>query len=455
MATDLTKIPLPSAQLTDPDSGICDQYWYDYFQALGDDVKNVADTTSKSQSRIVSFLDFVPDNLIESVIDGTNTTDLGQYWQAFRDALADMETPGGFIPACTILTSASPNFAITNLQLVTGGDVLIKSTVSGPGSYGFYIDGTTGVGQYISGFVTGIKVQRLRVSAPSAEAAFYTTNCVSCEFEFTCSGAVTYGILIGNTVSNIYRRPLVKFPMDPAPYYGIYLADLASNNTFDTMNVDICQYGVWLGFTFLNNFYGGTSESNAKANLWADIKTRFAHFYGVDFEGSPSEHGVYVLANGVEFFGCNCSTDFHFGPGGSSNNVFGGVITSLEFEPGANSNYVSGLILGDTSPAGLIDNGDFNQIVGVAHGINRVAGTRTQQTIVVGASPFSYFNNTGNNQIVNIEGTGVSNVNMLRDAGPGLQMPVVASGHNTYLIGPSDFLTIFYSTAPVITVLPI
>ena len=44
MATQINRIPTPSVQLTNPQTGIIDQYWYDFFAALagGQPLKNFA-----------------------------------------------------------------------------------------------------------------------------------------------------------------------------------------------------------------------------------------------------------------------------------------------------------------------------------------------------------------------------------------------------------------------------
>lgn len=41
MAFGINKIPLPAAQLTDPKTGIIDQYWYDYLQTLASDLAQI------------------------------------------------------------------------------------------------------------------------------------------------------------------------------------------------------------------------------------------------------------------------------------------------------------------------------------------------------------------------------------------------------------------------------
>ncbi len=49
MAT-VTRIPSPSVQLTDPQSGICDQFWYDFFSSLagGQPLKDFASDAAAS-----------------------------------------------------------------------------------------------------------------------------------------------------------------------------------------------------------------------------------------------------------------------------------------------------------------------------------------------------------------------------------------------------------------------
>src|SRR5262249_48914250 len=135
-------------------------------------------------TNLINFFDFLPPALWADVTKGTNTVDLGSYWQTFRDACAAATHPNAFIPPCTVLTSASPNWAISNLQLRTGGDVLIKHT----GPNGFIIDGATGVNP-LGAFCLNIVIDRLRVEAGNANWGVYCNKIISCELGFKIEGA--------------------------------------------------------------------------------------------------------------------------------------------------------------------------------------------------------------------------------------------------------------------------
>lgn len=432
--------------------------WYTWITELSKEVQTQSD---KASSNFLNFFDFLPENLIEGVTDGTNTTDLGQYWQNFRDELAGLPHPSGFIPSGTILTSVSPNWGITNLRLMTGGDVMIDYTGTG-NTYGFDVNGTGGVGPIFNDYITSVTVERIRVRATNAAGCFRTRRCISCHFEFTAMGAITHGIRVEDTVTNHYQQPLVKFPLSALHTYGLWFGgiDGAANNTIVSMNVDSNYHGVWMDErALLNNFYGGTSESNFLTNMTFVQGARFNRMWGVDFEGNPSTADVNMLGGGNEFFGCNAAKLIFNGATASSNNYFGGVYTAITNAPGSQLNYINGLILGD--PNGYSEQGSFNTTVGILKSGFRQNGTWAQSTVPVHLNPFSYINNTGNTQLVHVESAGVGSpvdaVALLRGGGP---QKLLTNGSTTGVAGPflcfpADILVIFFTGgSPTVTVFP-
>lgn len=404
----------------------------------------------------VSFFDFLPNNLIPSVQSGTNGTDLGTYWNNFATFLAaTTPPPKAYIPNCVVLTSQTPNFAVENLEIETDGDVLIKYTGSS-GNGGFYLNGASGANN-VSGYVNNMKVGRLRVEANGSAIGVFVNQVDHSDLSFDVIGATTDAVYVVNCTCTTFRRPTCSSnegALTTVPTNGLVLTGTGGGySAYCTIEQPVMEgvgTGILMDYSLGNIVIGGTAEGCSSTGVQLTANAQVNRFFGTNFETNTSYDihctgfknefvGVSTLAGGITFDGA-----------GYNNNVWGGQHQSVTFNSTANSNLLCGIAYNRQATSGAItdnttaQNNAFRRCLNLGTGVWH-DGLPIVSNPSVGASPFTYQNTTGNNQLVIIAGGTVSAIAYKRGSNPQTSVGFVAG---TVYLAAGDELIVNYSVAP-------
>lgn len=245
----------------------------------------------------------------------------------------------------------------------------------------------------------------------------------------------------------------------PAPAYGIYVdtgeragVNLGSstNNTFINVMMEGVGRGVKLTAADQNLFLGGAAESCTVTGLEIDGGGRINTFINFALEGN----GTYDI-NDAGFLSryINC-----YGLGTSvftalNSQIDGGLWQSVGFQVGSAKCAIRNCQINYSGGGGFTDNGDASEWKNLYDRGNAqyIYPLKARANIVVGASPFTYTNNSRQYQEVIIQTGTISQIRRFRDGVPFLA-PITVPG--CILLAPMEQLEVTYSVAPAMSYLP-
>lgn len=304
---------------------------------------------------------------------------------------------------------------------------------------------SSGHGVFARALNTGTEVHAIVRGAGNTSAGLLTNWCVLTYF---------------NVQVSPYQAGWYDDGTGPAkPQFGFILnqrgaGEQTSYCTFMNPVANACQYGLYLDYTLGNIFIGGDAEYNTNTGAVLTANARNNKVLGTNFEvnGSGGTGADVTCAGYYNEFICDTGSNGVNGGfrivGGEGNKLKGGVHDYVIVDTGAIGSYV-GEITYQRSLSGnlqITDNGTKT-----AFGRNWAAqqqkytyGPSSIVAVTVGASPFTYTNNTGMPQHVYVTGGTVSASVAFRGA---TQLGVFSSGA---LLSAGDSLSLTYSVLPTV-----
>lgn len=290
-------------------------------------------------------------------------------------------------------------------------------------------------------FVRGIHASKFEakvLGAGTEYAGLRVEWCVCSEFDVIVS-ANHEGWYQGATPKFGYY--LDKRELQPVGHGG-YTSWCKFNNPI----IEGCQIGIHLERAQGCSFYSGTSEGNIQTGIVVSANAIYNKFFGIDLEVNPN-YDVYCLGRENEFYGIDSTGQIHLEGYARDNLFIGGSQNSYYFGENTYGNLVNGVrynrfnngsIINDVSGKNRLSN---NRNVGLNRSENRPAGS---SAINVGASPFTYVNESGNDEMIHILGGTISNFLYVRGGYGDSQ----ASVPSYIRLCPRDSCRVTYSVAP-------
>lgn len=357
-------------------------------------------------------------------------------------------------PAGHYAYSQGQNWAIPGLQLIAEGAVWLINT--GP-DISFLCDGS-----YIGGGVRGMSIQgdfRVYPNASSTIGVYVKAVHVS-DIQITSKGAgATYAaIYIEACVCTVFR---IRASSNDGGWYNtparcLHLTQSGPNGetsycTFINPVLEGSPVGALLDGTLGNTFIGGTIEATGDTGLILTGNAKQNKFISIDFEENFN-FDIFCQGNHNEFLNCDTLKKVVIS-GGSDNIIHGGLHQLIEIQAASQRNLISTLKYNRASGSAYpVDNGTrtrFRDLTNMGTGRQHNAPPTVTQ-ITVGASPFLYTNNTGNDVSVHVIPGTITGVSLVR-AG---QFLPTSTSYGNYLISPGDGIQIEYSAVPAVFVMP-
>lgn len=350
--------------------------------------------------------------------------------------------------------SQGPNWGIPGLNMRADGQVWLIHT--GPGNAPFLMDGSA-----YPGGLRGLKLTgdfRVYPNASSAQGVWITYVHVS-EIEIMSRGAGTgfQAIYIASCVCTLFkiRASSNDGGWVNTPTHALFLTQQAPGDqisycTFLNPVLEGSPIACYLDGAMGNVFIGGTMEAASNIGLQLTGNAIQNKFIGVDLEVNTN-YDILCAGSDNEFHGCDTYTKVRIN-GGSDNKLIGGLHQAVEVLTPANRTYLDGFrynrFSGTAYPTNTGTNTRWRDLVNTGTGMqHNVPPTATQ--LVVGASPYTYTNTTGNTVSVHIQPGTISSVVLNR--GPtALPMP---TGIGMYDLSPGDNIAVTYSVLPAMFVL--
>jgi hypothetical protein len=359
---------------------------------------------------------------------GDDLTDDTAAIQAARDYAATRSYAGNTTsitwPAGRYKYTASPNWAITGLQMDFQGEVWLINEGSG---VSFLFDGgATGTGVYgiqITGF------PRIYGDA-GTQHGIYLRSIYRSTFNVNVRGA-------GPTYSGLYGEWLVSntinFIMNfnegglySTPAYGVTLTARTSDglqsgwNNFWNPECSGLPVGFYADGAFGTKIFGGAIQNNTKGAVLT-TSAESTVFYGTDFEANAT-NDIEDTGNNSQYIGCDFEKGPRFMNGARGGKIIGGAMQNIYINSGAINTLLSGcsydwaLVPGTGT---ITDSGTRTRYRDVRNDTSNLTYNvpYDQTVLTVGASPYTYTNSTGNDQEVIVSGGIVTGITLSRFAG--------------------------------------
>lgn len=409
----------------------------------------------------VNFFDFLQSSrtsaVREAIMNGTSTADLAVEWQAFRDALAAIETGGGkaagLIPECKIYSSVAPNFAINQLRLETQGLPRIRAIGAVPG---MKFDGTgLGTGGY---GVNGLNIGPLMVETLTGLDGVYMKDVHrSTIANMKVQGATSNGFNLIGLVCTTFIEPTCSGAAESfiaTPSRGMTVTGGAGTQSswcnFISPIMEYVPTGISAGYALGCSFHAGTAEGCSTVGLSLLPTAQWNKFYGMDFEANTVAD-IYCEGLGNEFFG----TDAAGGKtliiaGANQNRIIGGTFSKLDFAVGTDGNLVSGTNYNANGSGYLSDAGTniFRDNLNLGAGIRHNGPTPALTAIDITTQPLEDTARTWTNTFKQaVQVLWDSNATSAFYKTGSLRYPLGAGGQ-AIVVHPGDKIQIGYSSAP-------
>lgn len=375
-------------------------------------------------------------------------------FQAARDWVASGAVRNHLVfPAGVYAYTVSPNWAIQNARITTTGEVRLR--YFGTGNAVIIDHGPT-----ISTYLFNVTMGPFLVEAPStAQHGVYVRSIHHSRLIFKVRGAgtnyagikVDFAVCTDFSESSCYPNDDGNWYLTSKPKYGLHLDKrnaseqvsycLFANTIWEGLD-QAAGAGILLEGTLGNVFQGGTSErcNHGVISTFNAINNRF---YGIDFEANTARD-ILDDSQGNEYHGVDSAVLVTVGNTALFPKFFGGTYFNVEIASGARYPLFSGISIA-RFPGGGFSNGEptsmFRDCINMQ---TQTIQPLTQGAITVGASPFTYTNATGNDQMVMVAGGTVSTLTFNRNAvDEGL--PGVAG---TFHLSPGDAIRVAYTVVP-------
>lgn len=308
---------------------------------------------------------------------GDGSTDDTAALAAVRTAAAAAAQPARIIfPPGIYKYSASPNWAIQDLQVDFEGEVRLRYTGTG-----IAVDldgGAAGGGVYNTQFgVAGRvlieapttathairaralhhgKVRAKVLGAGSTSAGLKTNWCVCTEFDVIVSvneEGAWYSV----------TKPAFGYDLDIRG-----ASEFTSYCIFHNPIVEGPDIGVQLTGTLGNLFFGGTFEACSTYGAFASTGSNLDKFDGTDFESNTSQD-VYNNGTGVEFNNCDTNGGVTFGTSCTKGKLVGGNHKTILLDATSSACTARDLVFNRANNGGTFsDNGNSNRVVNLTDG---------------------------------------------------------------------------------------
>lgn len=413
----------------------------------------LAEKAKKIEGRI-SIKDFE-----HLVIDkGLITEDWKDAMQSARDYIANQTImPKLVFPKGIYQYSVSPNWAISDAIIEAEGEVRLRYTGT---ENAVIIDGGE-----VTGLAWHITFGKFFIECPStAKNALFVRGIHASDIKAKVLGAGTeyaglrvewcvctdFDVIVSNNHEGWY--------LNSKPKYGYYIdkrelqpagqGGYTSWCSFTNPKVEGCQIGIYLDRSQGCSFYSGTSEGNTDVGIYLTANAIYNKFYSIDLEVNTNqdilclgrENEFYSIDNtGVIEFNAYARDNVFFG-GSHKNfvlggNTYGNVLNSVKY-----NRFNDGSVINDVSGKNRLVN---NRNVGLNRSENRPASS---SAITLGASPYTYVNESGNDEMINIFGGTISNF-LYVHGGYGDSSNIVPQ---FIRLCPGDSIRVTYSSIPTI-----
>lgn len=388
---------------------------------------------------------------------GDGVTDDTAALQAVRDYVASQAQPPKVIfPAGIYKYSVSPNWAISDIIVEAEGEVRLRYTGTGNAvildagevtglawhiNFGKFLVECPSTAQNAV-FVRGIHSSTIRVKVLGAGtdyAGLRTEWCVCTDFDdYVCSNNHE-GWYLG-------AKPKYGIFIDKRELQPVGTGGYTSWCSFRNPKIEGCQIGIHIERGQGNSFYSGTSEGHSQTGIVLSANAIYSKFFGIDLEANTN-YDIYCLGKENEFYGCD-STGTHVFEGYARDNVIiGGSHNAITFNTNTYGNILQNIKYNRfNNGSGINDISGKNRLMSNRNvGLNRTENRPPSSSVItVGASPFTYINESGNDELIHIFG-GTISVYLYAHGGYG------DSGSTVPLytrLCPGDSVRITYSVAP-------
>ena len=374
--------------------------------------------------------------------------------QAARDWVAGDAVRNQLVfPAGVYGYSVSPNWAIQNAVISSSGEVRLRYFGTGNA---VIID----LGATPSTYLFNVTMGPFHVEAPStAQNGVYIRSIHHSKLAFKVKGAgtnfagmlVVFAVCTDFSGSSCYPNDDGNWYLGAKPKYGLQLTnrDTGEHVSYSLFNNTIWEgldqslgAGILLDGALGNIFVGGTSE-RCNHGVITTAKAINNRFYGTDIEANLARD-ILENGQGQEFHGLDSDSLVTVGASAFFPKFFGGTFNTVEIATGARWPLFQGVTVNRLGTGGFINGEPTTMFRNCFDMLTQKITPLLQGTIVVGASPFSYTNLTGNSIIVAVQGGTVSNLTFNR-SGADISL---AQTSGTVHLSPGDLLKVTYSSAP-------
>lgn len=382
-------------------------------------------------------------------------TDNSVRLQACRDWVASGAVRNRlYFPAGIYGYSVSPNWAIQNATITAEGEVRLR--YSGTGN-AVIID----LGATPSTYLFNVTMGPFHVEAPStAQNGVYIRSIHHSKLAFKVKGAgtnfagmlVVFAVCTDFSGSSCYPNDDGNWYLGAKPKYGLQLTnrDTGEHVSYSLFNNTIWEgldqslgAGILLDGALGNIFVGGTSE-RCHHGVITTAKAINNRFYGTDIEANLARD-ILENGQGQEFHGLDSDSLVTVGGSAFFPKFFGGTFNTVEIATGARWPLFQGVTVNRLGTGGFINGEPTSMFRNCFDMLTQKITPLLQGAIVVGASPFTYTNLTGNPQSVFMTTGTISAVSITRNA---VNNGVDASTRQV-LLAPGDAVVVTYSVLPI------
>jgi hypothetical protein len=388
----------------------------------------------------------------DGVRDNTTQVAALQAWAATKSAAGNAVKITW--PAGRYIYTASPNWAITNLCMEAIGEVWL-------------INNGTGVSFLCDGGATGPGVNNVKItgnffvypSATSQQGVFIRAAHHSyIDIDSRGAGTGYQAIYLSWCVVTEFRLRASSNEGGwyNTPTHGLYLTQRGAGEqvsycTFINPILEGGAIGAFLDGALGNTFIGGTMEACSNIGLQLTANAIQNKFISIDFEGNTN-YDVFCQGSDNEFVSCDTLTKLSIAAG-NDNHVLGGLHQLVETLGPANRTLLADFKYNRTSgsayPADAGTKTRYRDLTNSGTGLQHNAPPSVT-TLTVGASPYNYTNNSGNDQSVSIAPGTLTGVSLVRN-GSFFPLPTTSG---LYGLSPGDAIQVAYTVAPAMYVLP-
>lgn len=389
---------------------------------------------------------------------GDGVTDNTTQLATLRTWLGQKSAAGNVVkviwPAGRYTYATSPNWALTGLQMEAEGEVWLVHTGAGAS---FLCDGgESGPGVHGMSIRGGFQVFPNKHSAQGI--IFRAVHRSIVELVSRGAGDGYQACFVAWCVCTIflYRASSNDGGWYNAPTQGLYITQRAAGEqtsycTFVNPVIEGAPIGILLDGAMGNTFVGGTVEACSNIGVQLTVNAIQNKFMSIDFEENTN-YDVLCQGTNNEIISCDTAKLISIS-GGRGNQVVGGLHQAIQVLGGASRTLLSGFKYNRASgadyPSDAGEKTRYRDLTNVGTGVQHNAPP-VVRTLSVGASPYSYTNTSGNDQVVFISPGTLSRVTFVCNGGV-FNLPIT---NGMYNVAQGESIKVEYVTAPAMYVLP-